>query len=862
MSIFGTERISRRGQLSIGLLAVLALALTVGLSFFVRDYVRAIAVAQQDQVSWRAAQLEIEYLKLTSAIEKEKHAETPDLGNLRKRFDVFYSRLPLIRPETLEPEASERLAEMQALLDRLIPVIDGSDAELAAQLDFLGSELATQEASPRFIALGTIRGVSDATTLERKRIIWLLEAMLGLIVVTTIVLIMSIVFLIRRTASLQIASISAEEKHQQLTAVLNGAFDAIVVTDHRQRVIDFNSSAEKIFGYSAEDVLGRNGLELLTPASSHDALTRDLQAYLKTEKTQFLDQGRQEMNMLRADGSEFPGQFTSSTAQTRDGPIFISYIRDVTGDKRREQEIIQARDTALQAYKERSRFFAMMSHEMRTPLNGVMSSLYLLDESPLCKEQREHLKTALFSGDILMSHINDVLAIERSESEEEFAPSACDIAALTSSMVAMLKPMARNGEVAFDLQQKGLENRHFLTSPRAIQQILTNLLSNAIKFSSHGAVSLFAHYTPSGDQPGQGMLRFEVSDTGIGIAPGDQKRIFEDFVSLDSRYERRTGGTGLGLGIVRRFVEQLGGTIECESELGAGSTFIVELPLREVTVDSQVKKADPLQSASTTRPKRILVVDDNNINRDLLRKMLELSSHKVTTADGGQMAIDMAAEQPFDLILMDISMPDISGTQATRRIRAAAGPNQTTPIVAFTAQAMPQEQEGFRKAGMSGFLLKPVNRKALQECVQKKYRAVDVGQGQSDDPAAESGTDSGTDPGTSGQPLLDPEQVSDLLELLGHDQLRERFDACCRDAQDLMAKLEVARDQGDYAQMQSASHELAGMCGMMGATGMQMLFSDIERACKTGERDKADALTVRIPNEFATTRAAWEAVLA
>ncbi len=839
----------RKGQVALALLAVVALILTLVLSFFVRDYVRVLAVAQQDQNSWRSAQIEVEYLKLSAAIDRARETGGADLDALRERFDIFYSRLPLIQPDTLDPDARQRLAEMKAMLDRLIPLVDGTDAQLLAGLDRFESELLAQSDSPRIIALGSISGVVEAKAHERQRIAWLLEGMLGLIVATTLILILSIIFLIRRTNSLQSASVLADERHRQLMAVLNGSLDAIVVTDSSQTVIDFNGSAEKIFGYASQDVVGRNGIDLFTPKGSRAALRRDLKSYLSTGQTNLLDRGSHEMNMLRADGTEFPAQFTSSTAQTRGGPIFISYIRDMTPEKRHEAEILRARDAALQAFRERSRFFAMMSHEMRTPLNGVLSSLYLLEESPLLDEQREHLNTALFSGDILMSHINDVLAIERSESEEEFTAEPCDIAALTTSMVGMMESLARSFEVTLDLQQKGIADQRFMTAPRAVQQILINLLSNAIKFSPQGAVSLFARYIATSESGDHGTLRFEVSDTGIGIAPEDQARIFEDFVSLDSRYERRTGGTGLGLGIVRRLCERLDGSIRCESSPGEGTSFVVDLPVALAACAPQDTAEPGSRAIEGAVPKRILVVDDNSVNRDLLNKMLELAGHRVTMADGGQAAIDQAGAQPFDLILMDISMPGVSGTQATRIIRGQPGPNRSTPIVAFTAHALPHEQEAFREAGMSGFLLKPVHRKALHACVQKDYDAPGQGDGADDAPLDDTG-------------VLDADQVSDLLDIFGKDQMRERLDAFCAESRGQLDALETACAAEDHAALQAASHSLAGICGMMGAAALHVLLQDIERASKSGRHGDVRALVGRIPGTYADSCAAWAKIMA
>ena len=203
-----------------------------------------------------------------------------------------------------------------------------------------------------------------------------------------------------------------------------------------------------------------------------------------------------------------------------------------------------------------------------------------------------------------------------------------------------------------------------MTDPRVIQQIIVNLLSNAIKFTPCGSVKLALNYVPD-----TGTLQLDVTDTGIGIAEEDLHRIFEDFISLDSSYERRTSGTGLGLGIVQRFVNTMGGKITCASTLGEGTHFHVELPMVEASPEQLPKPEGQQPFESTQHKQHLLVVDDNEINRDLLGAMLERLGHEVSYAIGGQQEIDMAAETQFDAILMDVSMPEISGTQATRQIR-------------------------------------------------------------------------------------------------------------------------------------------------------------------------------------------------
>ncbi|MFW2588712.1 response regulator [Sagittula sp. SSi028] len=844
-----TTYMSNKSQFALSLFALTAFVVVIAMSIFVRQNITILEAGTQDQSQWRASQLDSEFLKFSSALVENVYSETPDLDAVRERFDIFYSRIPLIDRATLDAERIALLDGLLAQMDALIPVVDGPDAKLAAELPSILEAIKTQEIGVRTVVLRSIQHISEVNGDGRAKLSALMETMLAAIGLMTLFLIATIIFLIRRTASLHNASVFANEKQRQLTAILHGSIDAIVASDRHGRIIEFNKAAENMFGHKAESVLGRPGTEILATQSARAILNASRDAYLRSGYRTFEDGETRELDLLYADGTIFPAQFSVSVSQTRDGPIFINYIRDLTLEKRHEAEIMQARDTALSSAKERSRFFAMMSHEMRTPLNGVLSSLYLLEEGPLTDAQRANVKTALFSGDILMAHINDVLAIERSESEQEFSKSSCDVSSLTENMIGMMDTMAQNCDVQLDQQQKGLEGKTFSLAQRAVQQVLINLLSNAIKFSPQGAVSLFTQYIPDArSTQSRGTLRFEVSDTGIGISEEDQARIFDDFVSLDRSYERLTGGTGLGLGIVKRFVTQMNGQIYCESTLGEGTSFIVDIPVTEVS-DAAIADLDAhAQPVDTTAQKRILIVDDNSVNRNLLEKMLE-GQHRVVTASGGQEAVDIAGTKAFDLIFMDISMPEVSGTQACRMIRASGGPNSDTPIIAFTAHALPKDRQAFTDAGMSGFLLKPVNRKALQECVHKAYDPIST-----PEPAPVPQNDSVTSD-------LDREHVSDLVDLLSIAQLQDQFEEFRREFRKLMRKLDSALVGGDIKSVQATSHSLAGMCGMMAAARLRMIFKDVEAMAEAGSIAQAHSLMDQVPAILEATEQAWKTIL-
>jgi PAS domain S-box-containing protein len=833
----GPKKLWVRYLLVLTLFAGIALAGYI--AFNVWNRIRALDSAQQDHAEWVYSQLEIEYLKLDRALDGARSGDAADLATLRKRFDIFYSRADIAERVQNIGDASPEIRNLRSVLDAQIELIDSEDTQLFNALDTLQGALRQIENVPREIALASIAGAAQASEGERHQIVRLIELLLLIVVIVTIALVGAIIRLSRQTIALNQTSRVAEENHLRLATMLRASLDAVVVIDEDGCIKDFNGSAEAIFHVSRDAAFGQNFIDLLIPPHLQDEHRRNFARFRSTGKTSVAETGRQELEMIDRDGRIFPAELSVSLARSADGPIFVSYIRDITDKRQKEQDIMQARDDALAAYREKSRFFAMMSHEMRTPLNGVLSAIHLLDDGRLDGERQKFLDAALTSGDILLGHINDVLAIERSESDtDDQLLQPCDLAAVTSGLIGTMEPLARTSGARLHLDQGGLNDQPVLTDPRAIQQILVNLLSNAIKFNPDGDITLRAFYQTPKDGPT--TLHLDVIDDGPGIPPEDIDRIFEDFVSLDSRYERRTGGTGLGLGIVRRLVQRLGGDIRCESEMGHGARFMVRLPVTtannaNIPVRTAPRKAFPDQTRL-----QLLVVDDNEINRDLLKAMLQRLGHTVTLATGGQEAIKLAEKTVFDSILMDISMPGTNGVQATQAILTGDGPNRTTPVVAVTAHALPNEREEFKAAGMSGYLQKPLDMRALQSALGDLVLS-DIRLPATEHDAAPPS-------------VLNETQMHDLLELLGREKLSERITSLI---QRIEGELPELLDAQAVTDLQTRSHSMAGMCGMFGAQQMHGLLSDIETACKEGGWQKAREIVELLPAAWHRTHAAW-----
>jgi len=404
----------------------------------------------------------------------------------------------------------------------------------------------------------------------------------------------------------------------------------------------------------------------------------------------------------------------------------IGTVADITPVKVAERQMALSKELAESANQAKSDFLAMMSHEIRTPLNGVLGFADLLAESKLNDQQREFLQTIRDSGGALLAILNDILdysKIEAGKLDVHLKPT--DVRQIGQSLVAFFHPQAEKKGIELRLQIHSSVPSLVLCDPVRVRQIILNLMGNALKFTSRGYVEFDLRATES-RQPGFSDICFYVRDSGIGISQSDQARLFEPFNQLDASTARRFGGTGLGLSIVKRLTELMGGSVRVESEVGTGTMFQVTLPCQLVRDDYDPRKTMLIQLDITpdfakSRPLRILVAEDNLVNRKLARLLLQKFGYNPDEAEDGSRAVAMALENGYDLVLMDIQMPGMDGYEAAQRIRemCACPPR----IVALTAHALKSDEERSHKLGMDGHLSKPIRADLLRKVLEKAARA-------------------------------------------------------------------------------------------------------------------------------------------
>jgi signal transduction histidine kinase/CheY-like chemotaxis protein len=370
------------------------------------------------------------------------------------------------------------------------------------------------------------------------------------------------------------------------------------------------------------------------------------------------------------------------------------------------EKALSAADAAARA---RLAFLAMVSHELRTPLNAIIGGLDLFDEAPLDDTQRRHLRMIGGSAEALVRIVDDILDLAALESGKVAVESRpFDAAALLADTLDSFRAQAEAKGLALDLDASGLEPRWIESDAARIRQMLVNLIGNALKFTEHGGVKVATRRLPGP------ALEIAVEDTGPGLSPADRARLFEPFVRAERAGRDRLGGTGLGLAICRRIADALGGTIEAGAASQGGARFEIRLPVREAAPPVALP---PRQEAPPPRAGRLLVVDDLATNALVAASHLRRAGHSVDVAAGGAEALAALRGAAYDIVFMDLLMPEMDGIEATRAIRASSGPAPV--VVGLTAAGLNEVRDACLAAGMQDVLAKPITGPKLREAAAR-----------------------------------------------------------------------------------------------------------------------------------------------
>jgi two-component system, sensor histidine kinase and response regulator len=540
---------------------------------------------------------------------------------------------------------------------------------------------------------------------------------------------------------------------------------------------------------------------------------------------------------------------------TGPGGRLIGVSFDITDREEAEVNLEHARDAAEAANRTKSDFLAVMSHEIRTPMNGIMGMNALLLDTELTPRQRKMGETIRHSADSLLTIIDDILDISKLEAGKfDLEKIGFNLTSVLKSAIDLLAPRAEEKNLSFSADMSAISRRALYGDPTRLRQIVLNLLANAIKFTEHGNITVTVATTEAAE--GSARARFEVKDTGPGVDDEAKRRLFKPFEQADGSITRRFGGTGLGLSICKKLVELMGGEIGIIDRVGGGSVFWFEvvLPHAAPGFDDRTEKSEVDRRSPPIHFGRILLAEDNDVNVEVATMMLEGAGYVVDVAVDGVQAVDAARRNGYDLVLMDVQMPNLDGLSAARQIRASERDGKRLPIIAMTANAMKEDRRRCLDAGMDDYLSKPFKPALLIETVDR-WLSRSMATAAPPKEAAEIDA-------IEALPVLDLKAIAELTSSLPANRILPFLHLCLSRADEETAALARLSGTSALDEIRHEAHKLIANAGTFGARQVQELATRVQTACIEGDKASVEKLIDQIAIAHANASIALRAELA
>ncbi|MGE5583572.1 MAG: PAS domain S-box protein [Bacillota bacterium] len=587
-----------------------------------------------------------------------------------------------------------------------------------------------------------------------------------------------------------------------------------------------NQAAAKIYGFAKpEDLYGKRVIDYLHPDYREDVGKKMEQLKQENFTVSF-----RERKILRADGAFIDVEVTATNFNIKEKAAVLVILRDITDKKRGEEELKKAKIAAEEANRAKSQFLANISHEIRTPMNGIVGMVDLLQTTELSPVQQEYLEMLKISSDSLLDLVNDILDISKIEAGKlQLDIVAFNLREVIANAIKVYRVRAQEKGIALTSDINPDVPVCVKSDPGRLKQILLNLISNAIKFTEDGTVTVSVVKVGE-TASSQIQLKFSVKDTGVGIDPSKIGLLFESFSQLDDSTTKRHSGSGLGLAISKQLVKLMGGEIGVASNEGRGSEFFFTITVDKQDQDELIKEKEIHIETGAFSRARILVVEDNPVNKKLVTALLQNRGWKVATAPDGVTALKALENESFDLVLMDVQMPDLDGFETTARIREGEKLTQAhIPVIAMTAYAMEGDRERCLAAGMDGYLTKPIKADQLYTIIANLLPAKKAD-------AAES----------------PPVDLAETMRIVEGDKelLKELVMIFVNDCPRRLQEIKEAIETGNPRNLELSAHSFRGAVVNFGAHRVFDLLNELEKMGKTADLNNARSVFKKLAGEI------------